>query len=147
MFKHLLVPTDGSPLSDKAVERAVSFAKHGNAQVTFFFAVPDESTSIYGEAALINSADPEFAARKKKERIDFVLDKAQAAAEAAGVSCQLVTAVTNDPFEKIIEAAINGGCDLILMASHGYKGVKGLLLGSQTQKVLVNSKIPVLVYR
>ncbi len=147
MFKHLLVPTDGSPLSDKAVERAVSFAKHGNAQVTFFFAVPDESTSIYGEAALLQTADPAWAAKKRNERINFVLDKAQAAAEAAGVSCQVLTAVTNDPFEKIIEAANNCGCDLILMASHGYKGMKGLLLGSQTQKVLVNSKIPVLVYR
>jgi nucleotide-binding universal stress UspA family protein len=147
MFKHLLVPTDGSPLSDKAVERAVSFAKHSNAQVTFFFAVPDESTSLYGEAALLHAADPELATRKVNERIHYVLDKAQAAAEAAGVSCQVLSAVSNDPFEKIIEAAKNGGCDLILMASHGYKGMKGLLLGSQTQKVLVNSKIPVLVYR
>ena len=147
MFKHLLVPTDGSPLSDKAVERAVSFAKHGNARITFFFAVPDESTSIYGEAALLNAADPEWATRKRNELIHFVLGKAQAAAEAADVSCQVVSAVSNDPFEKIIESAQNGGCDLILMASHGYKGVKGLLLGSQTQKVLVNSKIPVLVYR
>lgn len=147
MFKHLLVPTDGSPLSDKAVERAVSFAKHSNAQITFFFAVPDESSSIYGEAALLQATDPEWAAKKRNERIHCVLDRAKEAAEAVGVSCQVVSAVSNDPYEKIIEAAKEGGCDLILMASHGYKGMKGLLLGSQTQKVLVNSKIPVLVYR
>jgi len=147
MFKHLLVPTDGSPLSDKAVERAVSFAKEGKAQLTFFFVVPDGSTSLYGDAALLRSIDPQSITKNIDQRIHNVLNKAQVVAEAAGVSCQLLSAVSNQPFEAIIAAAKNGGCDLILMASHGYSGVKGLLIGSQTQKVLTHSTIPVLVYR
>lgn len=147
MFTHLLVPTDGSPLSDKAVERAISFAKEAKAQLTFFFVMPDETTSIYGDAALLRSIDPQLVTRTINQRIHNVLDKAQLAAEAAGVSCQVLSAVSNEPFEAIIATAKNGGCDLILMASHGHRGVKGLLLGSQTQKVLTHSTIPVLVYR
>ena len=147
MFTHLLVPTDGSQLSDKAVERAISFAKEAKAQLTFFFVTPDETTSIYGDAALLRSIDPQLVTRTINQRIHNVLDKAQLAAEAAGVSCQVLSAVSNEPFEAIIATAINSGCDLILMASHGHRGVKGLLLGSQTQKVLTHSTIPVLVYR
>lgn len=147
MFNHLLVPTDGSPLSDKAVERAVSFVKEAKAQLTFLYVTPDETTSIYGDAALLRSIDPQLVSRTISRRIDNVLNKAQVVAEAAGVSCKLLSAVSNEPFEAIIAAATNGGCDLILMASHGYRGVKGLLLGSQTQKVLTHSTIPVLVYR
>ncbi|MDD2736765.1 MAG: universal stress protein [Desulfuromonadaceae bacterium] len=147
MFKHLLVPTDGSPLSEKAVKGAVSFAKETKAQLTFFFVVPDETTSIYGEAALLQSIDPQLASKTISQHIQNVLNRAQSIAESAGVPCQLLSAVSNEPFEAIIAAAENGGCDLILMASHGYRGVKGLLLGSQTQKVLTHSTIPVLVYR
>lgn len=147
MFNHLLVPTDGSSLSDKAVERAVSFAKEAKAQLTFFFVAPDESTSIYGDAALLRSIDPQLVTKTINQRIHNVLNKAQVFAEAAGVSCQVLSVVSNEPFEAIIAAAKKCDCDLILMASHGYRGVKGLLLGSQTQKVLTHSTIPVLVYR
>lgn len=147
MFNHLLVPTDGSPLSDKAVERAVSFANEAKAQLTFLFVTPDETTSIYGDAALLRTLDPQLVTNTVNQRIHTVLNKAKMVADDAGVSCQVLSAVSNEPYEAIIAAATNGGCDLILMASHGYRGVKGLLLGSQTQKVLTHSTIPVLVYR
>jgi nucleotide-binding universal stress UspA family protein len=147
MFKHLLVPTDGSPLSDNAVERAVSFAREAKAQLTFLFVAPDNSTSIYGDDALMRSIDPLLLANSINNRVHNVLNKVQTTADAGGVSCQVVSVVSNEPFEAIIATAENRGCDLILMASHGYRGVKGLLLGSQTQKVLTHSTIPVLVYR
>lgn len=147
MFKHLLVPTDGSPLSEKAVERALSFAKEANAQLTFLFVMPDEAASHSSYATLLPTIDPQLFTRTIEQRIHSVLDKAQLAAEAAGVPCQVITAVSNEPYEAIITMAEKDGCDLILMASHGYRGMKGLLLGSQTQKVLTHSKIPVLVYR
>lgn len=147
MFKHLLVPTDGSPLSDKAVERAVSFGNEAKAQLTFLFVASDESTSIYGDAALLRSIDPHLLSKAVNQRVHNILNKAQMAADAAGVPCQVVSVVSNAPYEAIIATAENNGCDLILMASHGYRGMKGMLLGSQTQKVLTHSSIPVLVYR
>ncbi len=95
----------------------------------------------------MRSIDPLLLANTSNNRVHNILSKVQTAADAGGVSCQVVSVVSNEPFEAIIETAENRGCDLILMASHGYRGVKGLLLGSQTQKVLTHSTIPLLVYR
>lgn len=147
MFRHLLVPTDGSDLSDRAVGKAVSFAKEARARITFFFAAPDPDASVYGEGALIRSLDPELLNQSIARQAMDVLARAQAPAQAAGVPSQTASTVAHEPYEAIIAAAAQHDCDLILMASHGHRGVKGLLLGSQTQKVLTHSKIPVLVYR
>lgn len=147
MFRHLLVPTDGSKLSDKAVKRAVSFAKEAKAQLTFFFVAEDRTSQLYRDDALLLSIDPQLLNKAINDKVQRVLSKAQAEATAAEVACQVASAVSNEPYEAIIAAAKERGCDLILMASHGHSGVKSLLLGSQTQKVLAHSKTPVLVYR
>ncbi len=147
MFKHILVPTDGSALSDSTVARAVSFAKEAGARITFFYAQPDFPMPIYGEGALIDPTTPEQFAKSAASEAEAILAKARSAAEADGVACDSDTAVNEVPYEAIIDAADRHGCDLIFMASHGRRGIAGLLLGSETQKVLTHSKTPVLVYR
>ena len=147
MFKHILVPTDGSALSDSTVARAVSFAKETGARITFFYSQPDFPMPIYGEGALIDPTTPEQFAKSAASEAEAILSKARGAAEAAGVACDSDTAVNEVPYEAIIDAADRHGCDLIFMASHGRRGIAGLLLGSETQKVLTHGKTPVLVYR
>ena len=147
MFKHIRVPTDGSALSDSTVARAVSFAKESGARITFFYSQPDFPMPIYGEGALIDPTTPEQFAKSASAEAEAILSKARGAAEADGVACDSDTAVNEVPYEAIIDAADRAGCDLIFMASHGRRGIAGLLLGSETQKVLPHSKTPVLVYR
>ena len=148
MFKHMLVPTDGSELSDLAVKRAISLAKAGSIKVTFFYARPNTAASLYGETALLRSMDPEALQKVVYGRAQEILAKAETLAKEAGIAFEAMTTASNgQPYEEIIATASEKGCDLILMASNGYRGIKGLLLGSQTQKVLIHSKIPVLVYR
>lgn len=147
MFKHILVPTDGSPLSQGTVARAVSFAKDAGARITFFYAQPDFPMPIYGEGALIDPTTPEQFSKAAADEARRILDAARAAADEAGVASDTDTVVNEVPYEAVIDAAERHGCDLIFMASHGRRGIAGLLLGSETQKVLTHSKIPVLVYR
>lgn len=147
MFRHFFVPTDGSGLSRQAVERAVSLAKETGAKITFFHARADAEASIYGEAALLRSMNPDLFIKAVEQDAHAILAGAQEAAQAAGVPSETLAGVSDEPYKAIIANAENRGCDLILMASHGRRGMKGLLLGSQTQKVLTHTKIPVLVYR
>lgn len=147
MFKHILVPTDGSPLSETTVARAVSFAKDAGARITFFYAQPDFPMPIYGEGALIDPTTPEQFGKAAADEAKRILDAAKSAADEAGVASDTDTIVNEVPYEAVIDAAQRHGCDLIFMASHGRRGIAGLLLGSETQKVLTHSKIPVLVYR
>ncbi|MBS0371879.1 MAG: universal stress protein [Proteobacteria bacterium] len=147
MFKNILVPTDGSELSDSTVARAISFAKEAGARLTFFYAQPDFPMPIYGEGALIDPTTPEQFSRAAAAEAEAILSRARASAEDAGVESSSDTLVSEVPYEAIIEAAERNGCDLIFMASHGRRGLSGLLLGSETQKVLTHSKVPVLVYR
>jgi nucleotide-binding universal stress UspA family protein len=147
MFKHILVPTDGSALSEGTVARAVSFAREANARVTFFYAQPDFPMPIYGEGALIDPTTPEQFAKSAAAEAERILERAKSIAAAEGVSADTDTVVSEVPYEAIIDAADRHGCDLIFMASHGRRGIAGLLLGSETQKVLTHSKTPVLVYR
>ena len=147
MFKHILVPTDGSALSTDPVKRAVDFARETGAKVTFFYAKPDYPVAFYGEGALIDPTTPEKFAEMADRQAQEILAAAQALAAAAGVACAIAAATSDVPFQAIIGAATASGCDLIFMASHGRRGLSGLLLGSETQKVLTHSKIPVLVYR
>ena len=147
MFKHILVPTDGSELSADTVKKAVDFAREIGAKITFFYAKPDYPVAFYGEGALIDPTTPEQFAKSAASEAEAILGKARSAAEAAGVACDSDTAVNEVPYEAIIDAADRHGCDLIFMASHGRRGIAGLLLGSETQKVLTHSKTPVLVYR
>jgi len=147
MFKHILVPTDGSELSNDTVRRAVDFAKEAGAKVTFFFCKPDYPMAFYGEGALIDPTTPERFAEMAEAQAQEILAAAEGQAKAAGVNYTSHSVTSDIPYEAIIEAAASAGCDLIFMASHGRRGFSGLLLGSETQKVLTHSKIPVLVYR
>ena len=147
MFKHILVPTDGSQLSTDTVARAVVFARETGARISFFFAKPDYPVAFYGEGALIDPTTPEKFAEMADKQAREVLAACEKTATDAGVACASVSTVSDIPYEAIIEAADKAGCDLIFMASHGRRGISGLLLGSETQKVLTHSKVPVLVYR
>jgi len=147
MFKHILVPTDGSDLSRETVRRAISFAKEAGARITAFYAKPEYPVTYYGEGALIDPTTPEKFAELAEQQAQQVLGDVAAASAAAGVACQTMSLTSDIPYEAIIQAADESGCDLIFMASHGRRGISGLLLGSETNKVLTHSKIPVLVYR
>ncbi|MDR2166115.1 MAG: universal stress protein [Zoogloeaceae bacterium] len=147
MFKHILVPTDGSQLSQDATRRAVEFARHIGARITAFYAKPEYPVTYFGEGALIDPTTPEKFSEMVEQQARDVLDCVTAECEKSGVPCETVSATSDIPYEAIIDAAEKQSCDLIFMASHGRKGISGLLLGSETNKVLTHSKIPVLVYR
>ncbi len=147
MFKHLLVPTDGSNLSTDTVKRALQFAKEIAAQVTFFYAKPDYPVTLYGEGALIDPTTPQVFAEIADKQAREILGSCEALATEAGVPSTSTSSISDIPWEAIIAAADSTGCDLIFMASHGRRGLSGLLLGSETQRVLTHSKIPVLVFR
>lgn len=147
MFKHILVPTDGSQLSTDTVKRALGFARETGARVCFFYAKPDYPVAFYGEGALIDPTTPEKFAEMADRQAGEVLGECERLASEAGVPFSSVSIVSDIPYEAIIEAAAKADCDLIFMASHGRRGISGLLLGSETQKVLTHSKVPVLVYR
>lgn len=147
MFRHLLVPTDGSELALAAVERAVAFAKALNARITFFYAQPDFPLPVYGEGALIDPTTPEQFRKAAQEEANTILNAAKEKASEAGVEADTDTVVSDAPADAIIDAAERHGCDLIFIASHGRSGIARLLLGSVTNKVLSHTKLPVLVYR
>lgn len=145
MFKHILVPTDGSKLSEKAVKRAVGVAKQIKARVTALHVIPKFHTFTY-QAEMLELTAKEYEA-SSVERAKEYLRFAERAATTAGVSCDAVHVFSDQPYQEIIKNARARRCDLILMASHGRRGIEGFLLGSETQKVLTHSKVPVLVYR
>lgn len=147
MFKHILIPTDGSEFSMGAVRRAVGFAKEAGAKVTFLFAKPDYPVAFYGEGALIDPTTPEKFAEMADQQATSILDECSKCAQEAGIVSKAESVVSDIPYEAIIEAAESNQCDLIFMASHGRRGIAAMLLGSETQKVLTHSKVPVLVYR
>jgi nucleotide-binding universal stress UspA family protein len=147
MFKHLLVPTDGSALSDETVASAVQFAVETGAEITFLYVRPDYPVSYFGEGALVDPTTPESFADMTEKMAQEILDRSSAVAQASSVPCRTLSAINDLPYEAIIDTAGEHGCDLIFMASHGRRGLVGLLLGSETQKVLTHSSIPVLVYR
>jgi nucleotide-binding universal stress UspA family protein len=147
MFKHILVPTDGSPFSQDTARRAVSFAREAGAQITAFYAKPEFPVTYYGEGALIDSTTPEQFAALAEEQAQQILGFVEDLCKEEGVSCTRMTLTSDVPYEAIIEAANECKCDLIFMSSHGRRGLGALLLGSETNKVLTHSRIPVLVYR
>ena len=147
MFKHILVPTDGSQLSEDTARRAVSFAKEAGAQITAFFAKPEFPVTYYGEGVLIDSTTPEKFAELSEEQAQKILGFVENLCQEAGVRCTTMTLTSDVPYEAIIEAATQSDCDLIFMSSHGRRGLSALLLGSETNKVLTHTNIPVLVYR
>lgn len=147
MFKHILVPTDGSEFSQGTVRRAVSFAREAGARITAFYAKPEYPVTYYGEGALIDTTTPEQFAEMAEQQAQQILRFVDELCIEAGVPCTKMTLTSDIVYEAIIEAATQSGCDLIFMSSHGRRGLTALLLGSETNKVLTHSTIPVLVYR
>lgn len=147
MFKHLLVPTDGSPLSQDTVTRAASFAKEAGARITLFYANPESPLSYEGFGAISDANFTQEVRSRLDQAAKEILDDAEQRIRETDVPFQRVTLVGDHPYELIIKAAEENGCDLIFMASHGRRGISALLVGSETRKVLTHSKIPVLVYR
>ena len=145
MYRHLLVPIDNTDLSTVTVGRAVEFARTLGARVTFFHAAADHAASLRGDAEIVRLTSPDDYSYNFEGRAHELLTKAESAARAYGVPCASSTTVSDKPHEAIIAAARTAGCDLIFMASHGRRSTLGMMLGSQTLKVLINSEIPVLV--
>jgi nucleotide-binding universal stress UspA family protein/hemerythrin-like domain-containing protein len=145
MYRHLLVPVDGTDLSTETVGRAVEFARATEARITFFHAQPDHAASLFGDAEVVRLTSPADFAYAFEGRSRELLAKAEAAARAHGVPCESRSTVSDTPYLAIIAAARDAGCDLIFMASHGRRSSIGMMLGSQTLKVLVHAGIPVLV--
>ncbi len=143
MYRHLLVPLDGSALSIGLVTQAVDFARSLEARITFFTAREDLGAS--GDGALLRSLEPQDYVEAAAGDASAILAKALAAAGAFGIPCDAVARTGPRPYELILDVAAEQGCDLIFMASHGRKGLKALVLGSQTHKVLAHSTLPVLV--
>ncbi len=146
MYRHILIPTDGSPLAQRAVPHALALAKAVGAKVTAL--VVEHSFNVYDVRESMLYAMPEqFAAYDKliKQHARKVLDKVAQAAKAKGVQCSTLQVVHDQPYLAIVNTAKKRRCDLIVMASHGRSGIAGLVLGSVTTKVLAHTKLPVLV--
>jgi nucleotide-binding universal stress UspA family protein len=147
MYRNILVATDGSRLSAKAITHAIALARALGAKLTGFYASPDYPLPAYADGVMYEPVSPqEYAAMCKKEA-DRILSAVGAKAKAAGIRFTAVQAVATAPWEAILATARKEKCDAIVMASHGRRGVSALLLGSETQKVLTHSKLPVIVVR
>ena len=147
MFKHILIPTDGSSRSVAAIDRAVRLAKEQGARVTGLYVVPPERLVFPDDTASMRyrlpRPDPARAHRLGRK---YVKEVKQTATEL-GVQCDVICAESERPYDEIVRTANRAKCDLICMASHGRTGLSRLLLGSQTSKVLALSKVPVMVIR
>ena len=147
MFRNILVPTDGSLLSRKAIKRAIQLAKEQKARVTGYYVGPTWESRGGDESIAYGSVSPQQHAASVEKTATRILGAVRREAAKAGVPCSCSFSTDEYPYVKIVEAAQRNGCDLILMATHGRRGISRLLLGSETSKVLAHSKIPVLVYR
>jgi len=145
MYKRILLPTDGSEASRRAVQAGVEFARGIGAEIVGLHVTPPFHLLTANSQMLEDT--PEQYAADCSQRARQVLTDVESVARAAGITFRLEHVSSNTPYEAIIETAKRLRCDLIMMASHGRHGVKGLLLGSETQKVLVHSAMPVLVHR
>lgn len=148
MYKHVLIPSDGSEVAEKAVGAGIEFARTVGAKITAFTAVGEYELPGAGDMLahkrVVSLEEHQDRARRDAEAILTTIARRAA---AAGVECDADYALCNRPHEAIIEAANRHGCDLIFMASHGRSGLSALLHGSETRDVLTHSTIPTLVYR
>ena len=146
MFKNILIPTDGSEQSQRAVRSGIDLAKIHGAKVTGIHVIPDYHLLIAYEGAF-DPVTEERIEEEAKSRADTYLGFLRDAASAAGVECSTVCETSDHPYDAILRTCEQNGCDLILMTSHGRKGLAAVLLGSETRKVLTHAKVPVLVVR
>ena len=144
MHTHILIPTDGSDLSDEAIQYGTALAKAVNAKVTgVTVSTPFHFLSVADRVPDMIESYRQRMTTAASQR----LAKVKTMAEAAGVSCEIVHVEHEHPYKAIIDVASSKACDLIVMASHGRRGISAIVLGSETLKVLTHSTIPVLVYR
>lgn len=148
MYKNILLPHDGSELSEEAADHAIALARSVGAKLTVMHVVAhrnlvlDEGVS----SKLVQKLETDYENLAKKNA-EGLLAKVTGRAKASGVECSSLVLVGDSPYREIIERAGKLGCDLVVMASHGRRGLEGLLLGSETVKLLTHSRIPVLVVR
>jgi nucleotide-binding universal stress UspA family protein len=146
MYRHILIPTDGSELAEHAVTNGLALAKSLGAKVSVIVVEqPFDWLSVSETTVRQISEESAKHAEQIKKHATMVLSRAANAAKQAGVSCDTIQVENEQPYQAIIAAAKNKGCDLIVMASHGRSGLSGVLLGSVTNKVLTHTKTPVLV--
>jgi nucleotide-binding universal stress UspA family protein len=145
MYKDILIPTDGSELAGKAVQHGIAFAKEIGAKITVLtVTVPFHVFTL--DPQVVEDVVDQYK-KRTQEQAAILLGAVAKAANAAGVACETIQVEHEHPYKAIIDAARSKGCDLIVMASHGRRGVSAIVLGSETVKVLTHSKIPVLVHR
>jgi nucleotide-binding universal stress UspA family protein len=145
VFKHILFPTDGSPASVTAAEACIRFAAETGARVTALHVEQPIHLFTY-EPQVTEHAHEEYR-RLREQHARNCLDPVAELAWKAKVDCTTLAVDADEPYEGILATAHERMCDLIMMASHGHRGIRALLIGSQTQKVLTHSAIPVIVYR
>jgi len=146
MYKHILIPIDGSDTAAKAIEAGIEFARSSGAKVTLFTAVPEYQPPSEAEVMgrrVISLWDHE---RISRDNADAILLPAAERLRAAGEECDTAYSECNRPFEAIVAAAQSHGCDLILMSSHGRSGFAAVWYGSETRDVIAHSHVPTLVY-
>lgn len=147
MFKNILIPTDGSADSRAAIAAGVELAEALGARVTGFFAAPAATPVLYKGFIPVRYMSPEEHAELIERTAAEYLEVIEKAAQEAGVPCKCIHVTDEFPADAILAVAKKEGCDLIFMASHGHRGRSGLVLGSETPKVLTHSELPVVVYR
>ena len=147
MFKHILIPTDGSGVAAKAIRAGVQLAKEMGARVTGFYAEEPRPLHLHNAGYAVERELLKEFDRRSREFAERCVAEVGRAAKAAGVPFECVVVKSQRPDQAIIDAAKARKCDAIFMASHGHRGLARLVLGSVTNKVLTHSKIPVLVFR
>jgi nucleotide-binding universal stress UspA family protein len=148
MYKHIMLPVDGAELSLKAVNECFAFAKSIGAKVTVLHVVPRVSLSV--PVGFVSDVVHQLEKQREEEYMKSgqkMLADLEASARSKSIECDNLVVAGDNPYEQIISNAEKSGCDLIMMASHGRRGLNAVLLGSETVKVLTHTKIPVLVVR
>lgn len=147
MFKHILIPVDGSEFSDRAIQAGVDFAKSIGARVTGFIAEPDYTQPSYGDMISRRGESMDQYSTRSRSHAEGVLRRIERCARDEGVEFTSSFVQSDDPVAAIVSAAEKNQCDLIVMASHGRSGLDKLIHGSATEGVMTHTQIPVLVFR
>jgi nucleotide-binding universal stress UspA family protein len=147
MFTNVLIPTDGSEFSEKVVKDGIDLGRAVGARITALHVYPKHRISPYGEFGPSDDVVEKQVTETALRDGNRFLDRVEDAARPGGVKVDRVIVQNDNAWEAIIQTAVAKGCDLIMMAAHGRRGLAALVLGSETNKVLTHSKIPVLVYR
>ena len=147
MFKTILLPTDGSPLAQKAVVLGIDLAKAVGAKVVGYFAAPPATPIVYRNHLPVGLAQPSEHAKLIEKMAAEYLGFIEQAAKGAGVACEVLHQTDDYPADAILKTAVKKNCDLIVMATHGEGGMRGVLIGSVAQKVLNQAKVPVMTLR